>query len=59
MLFQVTQIIDRETMPHDVSQQLVKSEFLVDKINKVMNIKSALGRLLSISDSRPKSVMLN
>lgn len=47
-------IIDRETMPDDVSQQLVKSEFLVDKIHKVMNLKSAMGRLLSLTDSRPK-----
>lgn len=47
-------IIDRETMPKDVSNQLVKSEFLVDKLNKLMNIKSTIGRLFAISDSRPK-----
>ncbi|WP_160062502.1 nuclease-related domain-containing protein [Psychromonas sp. L1A2] len=47
-------IIDRESMPKDVSEQLVKSEFLVDKLNQVMNIKNIVGRLLSISDTRPK-----
>tara|TARA_R110001583_G_scaffold136719_1_gene288486 strand:- start:4184 stop:5128 length:945 start_codon:yes stop_codon:yes gene_type:complete len=47
-------IIDRESMPNDVSEQLVKSEFLVDKLNKVMNFKSALGRFLTLTDSRPK-----
>lgn len=47
-------IIDRETMPRNVSEQLVKSEFLVDKLNKIMNLKGPVGRLLSITDSRPK-----
>ena len=47
-------IIDRESMPNDVSQQLVKSEFLVDKLNKIMNLKSVIGRFLTLTDSRPK-----
>jgi len=47
-------IIDRESMPKDVSKQLVKSEFLVDKLNKVMNIKNIIGRFLAIHDTRPK-----
>jgi len=47
-------IIDRETMPKAVSEQLVKSEFLVDKINKVMNLPSIIRRILTVSDTRPR-----
>lgn len=33
-------IAHRDTMPKTISKQLVKSEFLVDKINEVMNLPS-------------------
>lgn len=33
-------ILDRNNMPKSVSSQLVKSEFLIDKINEVMNLPS-------------------
>ena len=47
-------IIDRETMPKEVSEQLVKSEFLVDKLNKLMNFKSAVSKVFALGDSRPE-----
>ncbi len=45
-------VIDRDSMPSDVSKQLVKTEFLVDKLNKVMKLKHKAIRLLTV-DSRP------
>jgi len=47
-------IIDRETMPKAVSEQLVKSEFLVDKLTKVMNLPTIIRRILTVSDVRPR-----
>jgi hypothetical protein len=35
-------IIDRDTMHKDISKQLVKTEFLVDKITDIMNLKNAI-----------------
>lgn len=46
-------VIDRKTMPKNVSQKLVKSEFLVDKLKEIMNIKNRLVRLVNIADTRP------
>lgn len=45
-------VISRDSMPKGVSKQLVKTEFLVEKIQKVMNLKSNIFKVLSI-DSRP------
>jgi hypothetical protein len=46
-------IIDRESIPKNISDVIVKSEFLIDRINKVMDLKSPLKRAFSISDVRP------
>ncbi|MBO2554019.1 NERD domain-containing protein [Shewanella algae] len=46
-------IINRDTMPSEISQKLVKTEFLVDKLNEVMNLKSSFMRLVNFSDTRP------
>jgi transcription elongation factor Elf1 len=46
-------IIDRESIPKNISDVVVKSEFLIDRINKVMDLKSPLKRAFSISDVRP------
>lgn len=46
-------IIDRKSMPADISNQLVKSEFLVDKLTKVMNLSNSIVRALNILDTRP------
>jgi transcription elongation factor Elf1 len=45
-------IIDRDSMPKDISNQLVKTEFLVDKIEKLMNLKNKVVRALTF-DTRP------
>ncbi|WP_133126601.1 nuclease-related domain-containing protein, partial [Shewanella sp. 10N.286.52.B9] len=45
-------IIDRNTMPQKVSDKLVKSEFLVDKLNKIMNIKHKFIRIVNVYDTR-------
>ncbi|AGH81455.1 NERD domain-containing protein [Psychromonas sp. CNPT3] len=47
-------IIDRETMPKEISKQLVKSEFLVEKLNKIMKLSNVVMRTLNILDTRPK-----
>ena len=46
-------VINRETMPAAVSELLVKTEFLVEKLEKVMNLKSKFLRLINVSDTRP------
>lgn len=45
-------IINRNTMPKKVSEKLVKTEFLVDKLNEIMNLKSKLTRLIDFTDTR-------
>lgn len=45
-------IIERDSMPNDISEKLVKTEFLVETIKKVMNLKTNIFKVLSI-DSRP------
>ncbi|MBU2871052.1 nuclease-related domain-containing protein [Colwellia sp. E2M01] len=45
-------VVDRDSMPKGVSKQLVKTEFLVETIEKVMNLKTNIFKVLSI-DTRP------
>lgn len=45
-------IIDRESMPKKVSKQLVKTEFLVDKLEDLMNLKHKVISTLTL-DTRP------
>jgi Nuclease-related domain len=45
-------IIDRGSMPYDVSKQLVKTEFLVDKLNDLMKFKNRVVTALTF-DTRP------
>ncbi|WP_394172904.1 nuclease-related domain-containing protein [Thalassotalea litorea] len=45
-------IIDRDSMPNKVSKQLVKTEFLVEKLEKIMNLKHKVVSTLTF-DSRP------
>jgi len=47
-------IIDRDTIPKNISNVVVKSEFLIDRINKVMNIQTSLKRMLDLTDVRPE-----
>ncbi|GIU12529.1 nuclease-related domain-containing protein [Shewanella sp. MBTL60-007] len=46
-------IIDRKSMPKAVSDKLIKSEFLVEKLNKLMNLKGKYLRLAYLADTRP------
>jgi hypothetical protein len=46
-------VIDRDSMPNDVSKQLVKTEFLVDKLNEVMKLKAYAITKLNPFDTRP------
>ncbi|ABV88996.1 nuclease-related domain-containing protein [Shewanella pealeana] len=46
-------IIDRKSMPKAVSDKLIKSEFLVEKLDKVMNLKTKFARFMHASDTRP------
>lgn len=46
-------IIDRASMPEHISRQLVKSEFLVNKVIEMMDIKGVVSRLLKLNDNRP------
>ncbi|QFU24577.1 NERD domain-containing protein [Shewanella eurypsychrophilus] len=46
-------VIDRDNIPSKVSDKLVKSEFVVDKLNKLMNIRNRFMRVVNISDTRP------
>lgn len=46
-------VIDRDSMPSDVSKQLVKTEFLADKINEIMNLKTYAITKLNPFDTRP------
>lgn len=47
-------VIDRKTMPKAVSSKLVKSEFLVDKINKLMKLRNKFIRTVNVYDTRPQ-----
>lgn len=46
-------IIDRKSIPKEVSQFVVKNEFLIDKINEVMAIKSNIIKSMITFDTRP------
>ncbi|WP_428848314.1 nuclease-related domain-containing protein [Shewanella olleyana] len=46
-------VIDRNSMPKVVSEQLVKSEFLVDKLHKIMKLGNKLLRKVNVYDTRP------
>ncbi|MDO6610655.1 nuclease-related domain-containing protein [Shewanella sp. 1_MG-2023] len=46
-------VIDRKTMPKAVSEQLVKTEFLVDKLLKMMKLGNKLLRKVNVYDTRP------
>lgn len=46
-------IIERNSMTSKISDVIVKSEFLVEKIIDVMDLKSAVVRTLNILDNRP------
>ena len=46
-------VIDRDLMPNDVSKQLVKTEFLVDKLNEIMKLKTYAITKLNPFDTRP------
>jgi hypothetical protein len=45
-------VIDRDSMPNEVSKQLVKTEFLVDKLEQVMKLKNKVVSALTF-DTRP------
>ncbi|MGI2145985.1 nuclease-related domain-containing protein [Shewanella frigidimarina] len=46
-------VIDRKTMPKVISDKLYKTEFLVDELKNIMNLKHKLIRLMSVTDTRP------
>lgn len=46
-------VIDRKTMPKEISDKLFKTEFLVDELKNIMNLKHKLLRLVSVADTRP------
>lgn len=46
-------MINRDTMPKNISEKLVKTEFLVDKLNEVMNLKNKFMRVVNFTDTRP------
>jgi len=46
-------IIDRESMPKKISKQLVKSEFVVDKLNTLMKLKNKILNAIKTFEVRP------
>jgi Zn finger protein HypA/HybF involved in hydrogenase expression len=46
-------VIDRKPMPKEISDKLYKTEFLVDELKNIMNLKHKLIRLVSVTDTRP------
>ena len=46
-------VIDRKTMPKEISDKLYKTEFLVDELKNIMKLKHKLIRLVSVTDTRP------
>jgi len=46
-------IIDRENIPKDISKQLVKSEFLPERVLEVMNLKNSIINVINPLDTRP------
>jgi hypothetical protein len=47
-------VINRNSMPTDVSKQLVKNEFLVDKLKEIMNLKNYAITKINPFDTRPE-----
>jgi len=47
-------IIDREAMPNNISKQIAKSEFLVEKLNSIMKLRNPVLRAINVLDTRPK-----
>ena len=47
-------IIERDKMPKNISQQLVKAEFLSDKLQNLMKLRNKLINSLNIFDTRPE-----
>jgi len=47
-------IIERDKMPKSISQQLVKAEFLSDKLKSLMKLRNKLINTLNILDTRPE-----
>lgn len=45
-------VIDRDSMPINISKQLVKTEFLVDKLDEIMKLKNKVVSALTF-DTRP------
>ena len=46
-------IIDRDSMPNKVSEKLVKSEFVVEKLNSVMKLRNKFVNFINIVEGRP------
>ena len=46
-------IIERATIPKKVSDVVVKSEFLIDQIHKVIKLKSKMMKIINFTDTRP------
>lgn len=46
-------IIDRKSIPREISNTVVKSEFLIDKLTDVMNIRSGIFNKINPLDNRP------
>ncbi|MCL1039632.1 NERD domain-containing protein [Shewanella submarina] len=46
-------IIDRESIPKAINEQMVKNEFLVEKLEKIMKLKFLALSAINIMDTRP------
>lgn len=46
-------IIERQSIPKNTSDIVVKSEFLIEKVNEVMNLKDSLIKKINVLDIRP------
>lgn len=46
-------IVERDEIPEEISEQVVKSEFLITKLHEIMNLKNAIIQKLLI-DERPR-----
>nr|WP_206484020.1 nuclease-related domain-containing protein [Thalassotalea sp. G2M2-11] len=46
-------LIERAKMPKHISEKLVKSEFLVDAVKNIMDLKNDVLRILTVTDHRP------
>jgi hypothetical protein len=46
-------VIDRKSMPREISDKLVKTEFLVDKLTDIMRLKNKFMRIVNVTDTRP------